>query len=114
MKNQLFSSRTTWTRRQKLHAVLKNCAGGALNVDEIDSIVNRISLYHQYTITLYSDPMSFAQAARLPKSDLPGPIRKNSPMAVVAKRDRDEDCEPDRECVIHIFIPSTGGPSDEQ
>ena len=80
LKNQLFDSRTVGEREQKLRAVLKNCTDGALDADEIDRIVDRVSLHRQYTIALYKDPVSFVQAIRMPN----------------------------QECAIHIYLPAEG------
>ena len=114
MKNQLFDSQTTGEREQKLRAVLKNCAGSALDADEIDGIVNRVSPHRQYAIILYNDPVVFAQAVRLTESTTPRPVREHRPMAVVARRDRDKEDEPGRECVIHIYVPTKGEFVNEQ
>ena len=114
MKNQRFDSQTTIERKQKLRAVLKTQTGGALTTGEIDSIVNRVSSYRQYTIKLYSDPSSFVQSARLTEPNLSCPLRDSRPMTVVTKRDRGEEGELSRECVIHIFMPMKGESSVEQ
>jgi len=114
LKNQQFILQKAGEREQKLRAVLKNCAGCALNDDEIESIVGRVSSHRQYTIALYDDPDSFVQAVRPDESDLPRPLREHRPMTVIARRDRAEDGETGRECVIHIYIPAKGEFSGEQ